>query len=227
MPVLEMALVWANFYHGLRRCFGTESRTVATQLTTLSPQKKSQNRRRHVGIGRSLRTSRRLRKSHLIASDSELQDFSTRESTVPLTSCQEVTCFEVESTSSSPSVKRQQLQKQLQERPLIMNAIDVIQVKWSNWWQVCWPALVAASVQVSFGSPRLCHSLMGLYDEEDSDPPILVLACSLAKHFKKLCQRTDIAICNAGPGPFYRTTSATMELIDIQQINEALVDCLV
>ncbi|KAH8292364.1 hypothetical protein KR054_009005 [Drosophila jambulina] len=234
MPVQEMADVWANFYHGLRRCLAPESRTVATQLTTLNPRKKSRNRRRLLGIGRRFRPPRCLRESHLNPSEesvhSEIQDFSTSDITVSLTSCQELPCLQVLPRDSLTFLKRQQLQKQLQERPLIQNAIDVLQVQWAQWWHTCWPALMTASVQVSFGSSRLCHSLMGLYDEEERDPPILVLASSLGQYFKKICKLSDTTLCYAGPGPIYRTTSATMELIDIRelikQINEALVDYL-
>lgn len=91
---------------------------------------------------------------------------------------------------------------------------------------------------------------MGLYDEEEFDPPILVLMCSWGQKLRKvllfpetpetyylnwflivkLCKQADLAICSAGPGPDYRTTSPAMELIDIrnlfQQLNEALVDYL-
>ncbi|KAH8374576.1 hypothetical protein KR200_001553 [Drosophila serrata] len=235
MPVLELAIVWANLYHGLRRRFITESRTVATQLTTPNPPKKSRNRRRQMCIGRGLRTSHRLREIHLNATvesvKSELENFSTRENfSVSLTSCQEVPCLQVMPTMSPAFLKRQQLQKRLQERSLILNAINVLQVKWSHWWHICWPSLVAASVQASFGSPKLCHSLMGLYEEGDQEPTILAIACFLAQHFKKLCKHSNTALCNAGPGPYYRTTSAAMELIDIreflQQLNEALVNYL-
>ncbi|KAH8248134.1 hypothetical protein KR038_002747 [Drosophila bunnanda] len=235
MPVLEMAIVWANLYHSLRRRLVTERRTVATQLTSTNPHKKSRHRRRHMSIGRGLRTSHRLREIHLNASvesiKPEVEDSSTRENfTVALTSCPEVPCLQVMPTMSPAFLKRQQLQKRLLERHLILNAMDVLQMQWSHWWHICWPSLVAASVQVSFGSPKLCNSLMGFYEEGDRDPPLLALACFLVQHFKKICKRSETALCNAGPGPYYRTTSATMELIDIrellQQINEALVDYL-
>ncbi|KAH8256415.1 hypothetical protein KR032_006793, partial [Drosophila birchii] len=200
-----------------------------------NPQKKSRKCRRQMSLGRSLRTSQRLRNIHFNAIEenvkSELQDFSTRDNiTVSLTSCQEIPCLQVIPTMSPAFLKRQQLQKRLQERSLILNVIDVIQVKWSQWWEICWPALVAASVQVSFGSPRLCHSLMGLYEEGERTPPTLVLACYVGEQFKKICKHCETAICNPGPGPIYKNSSPAMDLIDIrelfQRINEALINYL-
>ncbi|XP_050745061.1 uncharacterized protein LOC108031242 isoform X2 [Drosophila biarmipes] len=112
----------------------------------------------------------------------------------------------------------------------MLNARQAFQVQWGGWWQRCWPTLVAASVQMSCGSSVLCHSLLGLRDDEEYEPPIVVLMCYIGQAFKKICKQADLAICSNGHGPNYITTSATMELIDIreffQQINNALVDYL-
>jgi len=36
------------------------------------------------------------------------------------------------------------------------------------------------------GSSVLCHSLLGLYDDEEYDPPIVLLMCYFGQVFKKV-----------------------------------------
>ncbi|EDV48457.1 uncharacterized protein LOC6553834 [Drosophila erecta] len=224
MPVQELFIVMDNIYHGLRRCFGPENQTEPPKFPAYSAMKKFGKRRR-----RTFR-SKHVRRKHFSSSEesvqnvtaSELHGYFTRgKFPAPMTVIRE--------PGFSPSIGMLH-RRRLQNRPLMLNARQVLQVQWGGWWQRHWPTLVAASMQMSCGSSVLCHSLLGLYDDEESSPPIVVLMCYFGQAIKKLCKQADLAICSNGHSPHYVTTSAAMELIDIrgffQHINNALVDFL-
>ncbi|XP_017007225.2 uncharacterized protein [Drosophila takahashii] len=229
MPVLELFTVMDNVYHGFRRCFGPEKPTRGTKLPANNTIKKlSKRRRRILNNKRSSRHSRRNnfptyeKSEESVANSLELKEYFTR-GKFPAS----ITLGREPDINPSLDLLNR---RRLQNRPLILNARQVFQVQWGCWWQRSWPTLVAASMQMSCGSSVLCHSLLGLYDDEESDPPIVVLMCYFGQALKKLCKQADLAICSNGHGPTYITTSAAMELIDIrdffQQINNALVDYL-
>nr|XP_036672714.1 uncharacterized protein LOC108015572 [Drosophila suzukii] len=229
MPVLELFIVMDNLYHGLRRCFGPEKPTRISKWPANDPLKKLEKRRRR--IVKNKRGPRLSRRNHFPSNE------ESKESVITSTELKEYyTCgkFPVPiPLSHDPAINPSKdllNRRRLQNRPLMLNARHVFQVQWGGWWQRCWPTLVAASMQMSCGSSVLCHSLLGLYDDEEYDPPIVLLMCYFGQTFKKLCKQADLAICSNGHGPNYITTSAAMELIDIrdffQQINNALVDYL-
>eukprot|EP00099_Drosophila_melanogaster_P028632 NP_732454.1 uncharacterized protein Dmel_CG31459 [Drosophila melanogaster] len=228
MPVQEMFAIMDNIYHGLRRCFGPENQIEPPKYPAYNTLKKLGKRRRRVC--KSILGSKHIRRNHFSTSEESVQNLSASELkeyfarpklTAPKTVSHE--------PGISPSIDLIH-RRRLQNRPLMLNAWQVLQVQWGGWWQRCWPTLVAASMQMSCGSSVLCHSLLGLYDDEESSPPIVVLMCYFGQAIKKLCKHADLAICSNGHSPNYVTTSAAMELIDIrdffQHINNALVDFL-
>ncbi|XP_039495088.1 uncharacterized protein LOC120454120 [Drosophila santomea] len=228
MPVQELFIVMDNIYHGFRRCFGPENQNEPRTFPAYNAMKKIGKRRRR--IFKSKLGWQYVRRNHFSSSEesfqnvtaSELNGYFTRgKFPAPITVSHE--------PNISPSIGLVH-RRRLQNRPLMLNARQVLQVQWSGWWQRYWPTLVAASMQMSCGSSVLCHSLLGLYDDEESSPPIVVLICHFGQAIKKLCKKADLAICSNGRSPNYVTTSAAMELIDIrgffQHINNALVDFL-
>ncbi|KAI8044375.1 uncharacterized protein LOC128259997 [Drosophila gunungcola] len=225
MPLLEMFVVMDNVYHGLRSFFGPENQTGTPNMQAHYALKKLvKHRRRIVKSKRSLRRNRFPIKENSEESvgSSELKEYFTRsEFPAPITLSRE--------PATTPSINLLN-RRRLQNRPLMSNARQVFQIQWGCWWQRCWLTLMTATMQIGCGSSVYCHSLLGLYDEEESDPPIVLLVCFLRQALKKICNRTDLALSSNGHGPTYINTSPAMELIDIrdlfQHINNALVDYL-
>ncbi|XP_016972144.2 uncharacterized protein LOC108039600 [Drosophila rhopaloa] len=223
MPVLEMFIVMDNVYRGLRRCFGPENQTGASNMPAHYALKKLVKRRRRI-----LKSKRNLRRNRFpiseeCADSSGLKEYLARWQFPPPTTLTR------EPAPITPS-KDLSHRRRLQNRPWMLNARQVLQIQWGGWWQRCWPTLMTASMQIGCGSSVLCHSLLGLYDKEDEDPPIVLLLCYLGQALKKIGKRADLAISSNGHGPTYISTSPAMELIDIhdlfQQINNALIDYL-
>ncbi|XP_017113542.1 uncharacterized protein LOC108136728 [Drosophila elegans] len=225
MPVLEMFVVMDNVYHGLRRCLGPENQTGAPNMPAHYAVKKLiKHRRRIVKSKRSLRRNRfpiKENSEDSVSSSGLKEYFTSSEFPAPMTLSRKPAI-----TPSISLINR----RRLQNRPLMSNARQVLQIQWGGFWQRCWPTLMTATMQIGCGSSVYCHSLLGLCDEEESDPPIVLLTCFLGQALKMIYNRTDLALSSNGHGPTYITTSPAMELIDIrelfQHINNALVDYL-
>ncbi|XP_017060685.1 uncharacterized protein LOC108101028 isoform X2 [Drosophila ficusphila] len=228
MPVLELFIVMDNVFHGLQRCFGPKNQKRAHKLPTSKTLKKLEKRCRRILKGK--RIPRHLRKKYLSISEESKENMCGlrvkeylvgRKLSAPLILNHEL--------SITPPINLEN-RRRLQNRPLTTNACEVLKIQWGRWWQNCWPTLMAATMQITYGSSCACHTLVGMYDDEESDPPIVLLMCYLGQEFKKVCKHADMALCSNGNGPKYITTSAAMELIDIhdlfQQINNALVEFL-
>ncbi|KAH8369332.1 hypothetical protein KR009_008392 [Drosophila setifemur] len=227
MPLLEMGIIFDNIYHGVQRCFGSENAVPAKQPASIPRRKRRSLRRRML---KDQRCSRLFRGSRFSIS----QECDRSLATSP-----ELTCFFSRSylrcspsnmnLRSDESVSEELMKRQwLQKRPLLENARQVIEFKWANCRSYWWPSLISASVHISFGSSVINHSLLGMFDEEESQPPILVLVFGIAKVVQKIYKRADKAICSSGPGPIHITSSPAMGLIDIHELfqclNNALID---
>ncbi|KAH8331111.1 hypothetical protein KR067_011605, partial [Drosophila pandora] len=228
MPLLEMAIVFDNIYHGIRRCFGPNVDKMSSHQSVTFPRKKIRSRRRR--LQKHYRGLRHLRGKRFPGSEeSELTESISSEPPE---------LFALATFASSPITlnpvplipSHELHQRQLlQQRSLITNARQVIIFQLTSWWYKAWPTLVSASVQLSFGTSIISHSLLGEFDEEES--PALTIVTGLKLAFTRVCTQAEKAISHTGPGPTYTTISPAMELIDfndvVQRLNNVLVDYLI
>nr|XP_017104259.2 uncharacterized protein LOC108130367 [Drosophila bipectinata] len=228
MPLLEMALVFNNIYHGLSRCFSPNVEKFHSSHQSVSfSRKKMRSRRRK--IEKPGRGSRHLRaKRFPVGEESDQTESISSDQTELLAT--PTFASSPKTLNPVPVIPSYELQQRLllQQRPLMTNARQAVTFQLTSWWYKAWPTLVSASVQLSFGSSIINHSLLGEFEEGES--PALTIIIGITQALKRVCNHADNAISNTGPGPSYIPTSPAMELIDlndvVHRLNNVLVDYL-